>query len=148
MQKIGIKIKKLTKNATIPTYGTANAAGADLYACIEGVLKIEAGETKFVSTGIALEIPEGLVGLVYARSGLGSKQGLAPANKVGVIDSDYRGEIIVALHNHSKEAKTIENGQRIAQIVFAPYIMGDFEEVESLEESVRGEGRFGSTGKK
>lgn len=148
MQKIDIKIKKLKENAVIPTYGTANAAGADLYACIEEDLTIEPNETKFVSTGVAMEIPDGLVGLVYARSSLGCKQGLAPANKVGVIDSDYRGEIMVALHNHSKEQRTVEKGQRIAQIVFAPYVMGVFDVVENLEDSVRGTGGFGSTGKK
>ena len=148
MQKIDIKIKKLKENAVIPTYGTANAAGADLYACIEEDLTIEPNETKFVSTGVAMEIPDGLVGLVYARSSLGCKQGLAPANKVGVIDSDYRGEIMVALHNHSKEQRTVEKGQRIAQIVFAPYVMGAFDVVENLEDSVRGTGGFGSTGKK
>ena len=148
MQKIDIKIKKLKENAVIPTYGTANAAGADLYACIEEDLTIEPNETKFVSTGVAMEIPDGLVGLVYARSSLGCKQGLAPANKVGVIDSDYRGEIMVALHNHSKEQRTVEKGQRIAQIVFAPYVMGVFDVVENLEDSIRGTGGFGSTGKK
>lgn len=143
-----IKVKKLNKNAHLPTYGTEFSAGADLYALVDEKLEIKPNETKKVSTGIALEMPEGLVALVYARSSLGCKRGLAPANKVGVIDSDYRGEIMVFLHNHSNEVQTIENGERVAQIVFAPYVRGCFEEVEELENTERGAGGFGSTGKK
>lgn len=148
MNKTKVRFKRLDHKAVMPTYGTEFAAGADLYACVEEHIEIEAGETAFVKTGIAMEIPEGLVGLVYARSGLACKNGLAPANKVGVIDSDYRGEIMVALHNHSKEVKTVENGERIAQLVLTPYVYGEYEEVEELEETVRGSGGFGSTGKK
>ena len=143
-----MNIKKLNENATVPTYGSAYAAGADLYACEDGEVTIEAGETKLIHTGIAMEIPEGLVGLIYARSGLASKRGLAPANKVGVIDSDYRGEIMVALHNHSASAQTIADGERIAQIVFAPYMTAEFNVTDELSDTVRGIGGFGSTGTK
>ena len=143
-----IRIKKLNPNAIIPTYGTEYAAGADLYACLDETVSIGCGETKMIGTGIAVEIPEGMVGLVYARSGLACKKGLAPANKVGVIDSDYRGEIKVALHNHngSGDALSVENGERIAQIVITPYIKADFDEVDELEDTSRGEKGFGSTG--
>ncbi len=143
-----VRIKKLSEKAIIPTYGTDYAAGADLYACLENTVSIENGKTEMIGTGVALEIPEGYVGLVYARSGLSCKKGLAPANKVGVIDSDYRGEIKVALHNHniSGDAIPVENGERIAQIVIAPYIKADFELTEDLEETDRGEKGFGSTG--
>ena len=147
MNKIDVKITKLNKNATIPTYGSEYAAGADLYACIDKPIVIKKSETVFVSTGLSMEIPEGLVGLIYARSGLGSKKGLAPANKVGVIDSDYRGEIMVALHNHSKEDYELQVGERIAQMVFTPYYMATFKE-EKLSSTKRGTGGFGSTGKK
>ena len=143
-----INIKKLNENAIVPTYGSPFSAGADLYACEENDLVIAAGETKLVHTGIALEIPEGLVGLIYARSGLASKRGLAPANKVGVIDSDYRGEIMVALHNHGLSDQTVSVGERIAQIVFTPYVSADFDLVDELSDTVRGEGGFGSTGRK
>ncbi len=142
-----VKIKKLFDNAIVPTYGTEHSAGADLYAYLDRAEEIKPGETKFISTGVCMEIPEGLVGLVYARSGLACKQGLAPANKVGVIDSDYRGEVKVVLHNHSNETRIVENGQRIAQIVFAPYVFGEFEVVDQLQDTVRGQGGFGSTGK-
>ena len=121
-----MNIKKLNDKAIVPTYGSAAAAGADLYACEGGEVTIGAGETKLIHTGIAMAIPEGLVGLIYARSGLASKRGLAPANKVGVIDSDYRGEIMVALHNHSDKAETIADGERIAQIVFTPFMAASF----------------------
>ena len=149
MKEINVKITKLNPNAIIPTYGSDYAAGADLYACIEDKLIIKKGETVFVPTGLSMEIPEGLAGLIYARSGLACKKGLAPANKVGVIDSDYRGEIKVALHNHNadKLALGVENGERIAQIVITPYIKADFETVEELEDTDRGESGFGSTGK-
>ncbi len=145
--KFSMKIKKLKESALLPTYGSEFAAGADLYACEEEPVVIEAGQTKLIHTGLAMEIPEGMVGLIYARSGLASKRGLAPANKVGVVDSDYRGEILVALHNHGGEAQHVAQGERIAQMVFAPYYTADFSEVESLEETNRGTGGFGSTGK-
>jgi dUTP pyrophosphatase len=143
-----VKIKKLRENAIIPTYGSEFAAGADLYAAIDEAITIEASETKLVPTGIALAIPVGFAGLIYARSGLASKRGLAPANKVGVVDADYRGEVMVALHNHGKEAQTIEAGERIAQMVIAPYITANFILSDELDETVRGEGGFGSTGRK
>ena len=143
-----MNIKKLNDKATLPTYGSAYAAGADLYACEEGEVTIEAGETKLIHTGIAMEIPEGLVGLNFARSGMASKRGLAPANKVGVIDSDYRGEVMVALHNHGDLPQTIEHGDRVAQMVFVPYYAAEFEERDELSETVRGAGGFGSTGTK
>ena len=113
-----------------------------------GEVTLQPNETKLIHTGIAMEIPEGLVGLIYARSGLASKKGLAPANKVGVIDSDYRGEIMVALHNHGTSAQTVADGERIAQIVFAPYYAAEFTVVDELEDTVRGAGGFGSTGTK
>ena len=143
-----MNIKKLNENATVPTYGSACAAGADLYACEKDGVTIEAGKTVLVHTGIAMAIPEGYVGLIYARSGLASKKGLAPANKVGVIDSDYRGEIMVALHNHGSVTQTVENGERIAQIVFTPYVAADFDVVDELDDTDRGAGGFGSTGTK
>ena len=144
-----LRIKKLNLNAVIPSYGTDFAAGADLYACIDETVSIDCGETKMIGTGVALEIPTGYVGLVFARSGLACKKGLAPANKVGVIDSDYRGEIKVALHNHngSGEALSVENGERIAQIAIVPYLKAEFEETDDLENTERGESGFGSTGK-
>ena len=143
-----MNIKKLNDKATVPTYGSAFAAGADLYACIEeGEIIIAPHTTKLIKTGIAMAIPEGLVGLIYARSGLASKKDLAPANKVGVIDSDYRGEIMVALHNHGEEDRCVAHGERIAQIVFAPYMTAEFNTVDELDTTVRGEGGFGSTGK-
>ena len=146
MKSENINIKLLNDKAIVPTYGSEFSAGADLYANIDKEVTINSGETQFIGTGISLEIPEGLVGLVYARSGLSCKQGLAPANKVGVIDSDYRGEVKVALHNHSNEPKTISPNDRIAQIVFAPYIKGIFNVKEELNDTIRGEGGFGSTG--
>ncbi|MFQ9514927.1 MAG: dUTP diphosphatase [Eubacterium sp.] len=144
---VNVNIKKLKENATIPTYGTEYAAGADLYACIDAEITINPGETQFIGTGIALEIPEGYAGLIYARSGLSCKKGLAPANKVGVVDADYRGEITVALHNHSPEPKTIGPNERIAQMVIAPFLAVSFHEVNELSDTVRGIGGFGSTGK-
>lgn len=143
-----INIKKLDDKAIIPTYGSECAAGADLYACLDSAVDIEPGQTVLIHTGIAMEIPAGYAGLVYARSGLASKKGLAPANKVGVIDADYRGEIMVALHNHGTQAQPVEPGERIAQLVIAPYIVGAFHQVDELSETVRGEGGFGSTGSK
>ena len=146
--KFSMNIKKLNEKATVPTYGSEYAAGADLYACEGGEVTIAPNETRLIHTGIAMEIPEGLVGLIYARSGLASKRGLAPANKVGVIDSDYRGEIMVALHNHGTAPQTIADGERIAQIVFAPYMTAEFAVADELSDTVRGIGGFGSTGTK
>ena len=143
-----VKIKKLNENATIPTYGSPYAAGVDLYACIDGTEAISPSETKLIKTGLAIELPIGYAAFIYARSGLASKRGLAPANKVGVVDCDYRGEIMVALHNHSDKIQSVEPGERIAQMVIAPYITAEFEESEELSDTVRGEGGFGSTGTK
>ena len=143
-----VNIKKLNEKAKIPTYGTEYSAGADLYACIDNVLEINPHETKLIPTGLSIEIPENYAGLVYARSGLASKKGLAPANKVGVIDSDYRGEVMVALHNHTNEIKQIESFERIAQLVITPFLKVEFNETEQLSETSRGEGGFGSTGTK
>lgn len=145
---MNIKVKKLKPGATVPTMGSKFAAGADLYSTEDADVVIGPSETKFIGTGLAMEIPEGYVGLVYARSGLACKRGLAPANKVGVVDSDYRGEIKVALHNHGKEAQTVEKGERIAQMVIAPYLSVNYEEADALSETERGEGGFGSTGRK
>jgi dUTP pyrophosphatase len=142
-----IRVKKLSPNANIPTYGSAGAAGADLYACLDQDITIAPGETVFVPTGIALEVPTGCAGLIYARSSLGSKRGLAPANKVGVIDSDYRGQIMVALFNHGTVEQIVSHGDRIAQLVIAPVYTPGFEEVTALEDTQRGSGGFGSTGK-
>jgi len=141
-----IKVKKLRENAHLPTYGTSGAAGADLYACLEENVLIQPGKTVMVPTGLSMEIPVGYAGLIYARSGLACKKGLAPANKVGVIDSDYRGEFIVALHNHGEEAQMVCDGDRIAQLVITPVMMARFEAADTLDETVRGSGGFGSTG--
>lgn len=143
-----INIKKLDENAITPTYGSLGAAGADLYALISDSLVIKPGETVLVGTGIAMEIPEGFVGLIFARSGLSTKKGLAPANKVGVIDSDYRGEIKVPLYNQSGSAQSIEKGERIAQIVITPFLLAEFEQVDELDATDRGTEGFGSTGRK
>ena len=143
-----VNIKKLFPQARVPAYASDCAARADLYAFTENDIVLQSGDTVLVHTGIAMEIPKGYVGLIYARSGLATKKGLAPANKVGVIDSDYRGEIMVALHNHSKEMQIIECGERIAQIVIAPYLTAEFTEKAELGSTERGEGGFGSTGKK
>ncbi len=143
-----INLKKVNENAVIPTRGSEFAAGYDLYACIEEDIVVKAGETVKVPTGIAVEIPEGYAGLVYARSGLATKKGLAPANKVGVVDADYRGEILVFLHNHSNNDAVIESKERIAQLVVTPFLSVEFNEVSELSETVRGEGGFGSTGRK
>ena len=148
MNYIDVKIKKLDEKAITPTYGSEFSAGADLYACLDDDVEISPNETKFIKTGISVEIPEGFVLLVFARSGLSCKQGLAPANKVGVVDSDYRGEVVVVLHNHSTETRKISHGDRIAQMVIVPYFKANFKEVNSLSSTVRGEGGFGSTGKK
>ena len=143
-----IAVKKLDERAVLPQYGSDYAAGADLYAVLDEAVTIAPGETKLVKTGLSMEIPEGYAGLIYARSGLASKRGLAPANKVGVVDADYRGEVMVALHNHSDKPQTVANGERIAQLVVAPFLRVDFTQAETLSDTVRGEGGFGSTGTK
>ena len=135
MEKIAVK--KLKENAVIPTYGSARAAGADLYACLEEIITIGPGETVFVPTGIAIEVPKNYAGLVYARSSLGSKRGLAPANKVGVVDADYRGEVMVALHNHSAVEQRVAPLERIAQLVVAPFLKAEFVEEEELSDTVK-----------
>lgn len=145
MDKINVKL--LRDGAKLPTYGSEEAAGADLYACLESPVVIAPGETKGIPTGIALEVPRSCAGLVYARSGLACKQGLAPANKVGVIDSDYRGEVLVMLHNHGAEEKEVTNGDRIAQLVITPVFTPGFEWADELSSTSRGNGGFGSTGK-
>ncbi len=142
-----VKIQKLHPNAKIPTYGSAAAAGADLYALLDSPLVIEPGKTVLVRTGVAMALPLGTVGLIFARSGLATKRGLAPANKVGVIDADYRGEIMVALHNHGDAPATVEVGERIAQLAIVPYLTAAFLESDSLDETERGAGGFGSTGR-
>ncbi len=142
-----IRVKKLKENAILPTYGTADAAGADLYACLDESIVVKPGESAFVPTGLAMEIPKGFAGLIYARSGLACKRGLAPANKVGVIDSDYRGEFIVVLHNHGAAAQEITHGERIAQLVITPVFTPGFAEVRELTNTHRAAGGFGSTGK-
>ena len=142
-----VHVKILKEGAKLPTYGSAQAAGADLYACLEQPVTIAPGETVFVSTGIALEVPVGCAGLIYARSGMACKRGLAPANKVGVVDSDYRGEIMVALHNHGSISQTVEHGERIAQFVITPVLTPAYEIAEDLSDTLRNQGGFGSTGK-
>ena len=146
--KTKVEIKKLDERAIIPTYGTEFSAGADIYALLDEPVTIAPGETKLIHTGLAMAIPEGLVGLNFARSGMATKRGLAPANKVGVIDSDYRGELLVALYNQGNVAQTVEHGDRIAQIIFMPYYTADFVLCDELDTTVRGEGGFGSTGTK
>lgn len=140
-----VLFKKLNENAKMPSYGSPYSAGADLYSC-EGNITVEPGQSRLIHTGIAMEIPTGYVGLIYARSGLATKKGLAPANKVGVVDADYRGEIMVCLHNHSREPQQLEAGERIAQMVIAPFLTAEYVETETLSDTVRGEGGFGSTG--
>lgn len=142
-----IAVKKLRENAILPTYGSPEAAGADLYACLDAPVTIEAGKTVFIPTGLAMEVPKGCAGLIYARSSLGAKRGLAPANKVGVIDSDYRGEISVALHNHGSVPQEINPGDRIAQLLITPVLTPPYQEAEELTDTHRGTGGFGSTGK-
>lgn len=144
---IDLKIKKLNEKAVLPSYGSASAAGADLYSC-EDEITVAPGETKLVHTGLAMQIPEGCVGLIYARSGIATKRGLAPANKVGVIDSDYRGEIMVSIFNHSSAPQTIAAGERVAQMVITPYLTVNFTEADELDDTDRGAGGFGSTGTK
>lgn len=143
-----VKIKKLNENAVIPTYGTDFSAGADLYCLTDNQVIIPAHSTVLLSTGISIEIPAGYCGLIFARSGISIKRGLAPANKVGVIDADYRGEIKVALHNHTSSDATVEAGERIAQLAIVPFLKAEFEVVDELSDTVRGAGGFGSTGTK
>ena len=142
-----IRVKILRQGAKLPTYGSLEAAGADLYACLESPITIAPGETVFIPTGIALEVPRGCAGLIYARSGMACKRGLAPANKVGVVDSDYRGEITVVLYNHGSAAQTVENGERIAQFLITPVLTPAYEVAQSLSDTERASGGFGSTGK-
>jgi len=143
-----INVKKLDERAKMPTHGSQFAAGADLYALLENDIEIKPNETALIHTGLSVEIPEGYAGLIYARSGLATKRGLAPANKVGVIDSDYRGEIMVALLNHSDKIQTVSPFERIAQLVITPFLKVEFSECDSLSDTQRGEGGFGSTGTK
>ena len=143
-----IKIKKIHENAKLPKRGSEYSAGADLYACLDEDIVIPPGKTAFVSLGIQMEIPEGYAGFVFARSGLASKEGLAPANKVGVVDSDYRGNCMVAIYNQSDEMRVVRNGDRIAQLVIMPVCMAEFIESDELSETGRGGGGFGSTGKR
>lgn len=142
-----VKVKRLKDNAFLPTYGSADAAGADLYACLDDDVVIQPGASAFIPTGLAMEIPRGCAGLIYARSGLACKRGLAPANKVGVIDSDYRGEFIVVLHNHGSQEQVVSHGERIAQLVITPVFTPGFMEVEELTDTQRATGGFGSTGR-
>lgn len=142
-----IRVKKLNENAILPTYGSVEAAGADLYACLDEPVIVAPGETAWIPTGLAMEIPKGCAGLVYARSGLACKKGLAPANKVGVVDSDYRGPVTVVLHNHGAVAQTISHGERIAQMVITPVLTPAYEVADDLSDTGRGQGGFGSTGK-
>ncbi|MBR2021981.1 MAG: dUTP diphosphatase [Clostridia bacterium] len=146
--KATVNFKKLDGRAIVPTYGSAYSAGADLYVITDGDIIIEPGETYLCHTYLAMELPEGYGGFIFARSGLASKKGLAPANKVGVVDADYRGEIMVALHNHSGVPQVISSGERIAQLVIMPFITAEFIECEELSQTVRGVGGFGSTGTK
>lgn len=146
MEKMGVKIKKLDENAKIPTKGSKMAAGYDLYACIDKAVLINPHNTATISTGLSLELPDGMFGAIFPRSGISTKRGLAPANKIGVCDPDYRGEYKVALHNHSDKTQWVNPGERIAQLIIIPYVDVDFEEVDELSESERGMGGFGSTG--
>ena len=142
-----MRVKKLRENAIIPTYGSPDAAGADLYACLDADVTIEPGKTVFIPTGLAMEVPKGYAGLIYARSSMGTKRGLAPANKVGVVDSDYRGEVMVALHNHGQQPQVVAHGERIAQLLVTPVLAPAFEECDDLTDTQRGTGGFGSTGR-
>ena len=148
INKMNVNVKKVKEGAIIPTYGSEYAAGADLYACLDNDVIIAPHVTVLIPTGLVMELPVGYAGLIYARSGLATKKGLAPANKVGVVDSDYRGEVMVALHNHGETAQTVSNGERIAQMVITPYLAAQFTLADELSATVRGEGGFGSTGSK
>ena len=142
-----INIKRLTETAMLPDRGSAYAAGYDLFADVNESVEIQPHETKMIGTGLAMEIPEGYFGGIFARSGLSSKEGLRPANCVGVVDADYRGEVKVALHNDGETVREIKAGQKIAQLVVVPFLGVEFDEVQELSETVRGVGGFGSTGK-
>ena len=142
-----IPVKRLREGAKLPTFGSQQAAGADLYACLEESVTIQPRQTAFIPTGIALEVPKGCAGLIYARSGMACKRGLAPANKVGVVDSDYRGEIVVALHNHGAQAQTVSHGDRIAQFLITPVVTAAYEMAQELSDTARNAGGFGSTGR-
>lgn len=139
-------VKKLKDRAIMPTYGSIEAAGADLYACLDADVVIAPGESAFIPTGLAMAIPRGYAGLIYARSGMACKRGLAPANKVGVVDSDYRGEFMVVLHNHGQQTQTVSHGERIAQLVITPVLTPAFVECDELTDTARAAGGFGSTG--
>ena len=141
-----IRVKKLNPKAILPTYGSEQAAGADLYACLNEDVTVGPGESVFVPTGLAMEIPAGCAGLIYARSGLACKRGLAPANKVGVIDSDYRGEFIVVLHNHGSQPQTVSHGERIAQLVITPVLTPSYILTDELSDTQRAGVGFGSSG--
>jgi len=141
-----VSVKLLDPRAKLPAYGSPDAAGADLYALTDGPVPIAPGQTVLIRTGLALAIPQGYVGLVCARSGLATRQGLAPANKVGVIDADYRGELMVALLNHGEAGRVVQCGDRIAQLVITPYLTARFAPAEELDDTQRGAGGFGSTG--
>ena len=143
-----VSVKLLNPRAKLPAYGSDAAAGADLYALTDGPVEIVPGETALIRTGIAIAVPQGYVGLVYARSGLACKRGLAPANKVGVVDADYRGEVMVYLHNHGNQTQTVEDGDRIAQLVITPYLTAQFQRADELDSTPRGSGGFGSTGRR
>ena len=142
-----VRVQLLREGAALPVYGSKNAAGADLCACLDEPVTIQPGETKMLPLGLAIEIPEGYVGLAHARSGLASKRGIAPANKVGVIDSDFRGEMMAALHNHGSVPQVIEPGERVLQLVITPCVQAVFTEAAELSETGRGEGGWGSTGR-
>ena len=141
-----IPIKRLREGAIFPAYATASSAGADLYACLDAPVDIRPQETIMIPLGFAMAIPAGWAGLIFARSGLASKRDLAPANKVGVIDADYRGEWFIPLHNHGSQPQTVQPGERIAQLILVPCMTAAFTEVEALDETERGAGGFGSTG--
>ena len=142
-----VTVKKLRPGAMLPSFGSEEAAGADLYACLEEAVEIKPGQTVFIPTGLAMALPRGYVGLIYARSGMACKRGLAPANKVGVVDSDYRGEIVVALHNHGAQAQTVSHGDRIAQFLITPVVTAAYEMAQELSDTARNAGGFGSTGR-
>lgn len=143
-----VSVQLLDPRAKLPAYGSPDAAGADLYVVADGPVTIAPGETVMLHTGLAFAIPKGYVGLVCARSGMACKRGLAPANKVGVVDADYRGEVLVFLHNHGGEAQVVEDGDRVAQLVIVPYLTAEFTQADELDGTERGSGGFGSTGMK
>lgn len=142
-----MKFMRVSPTAKVPSYGSKGAAGADLYLDSAKAVSIAPGETAVIHTGIAVAIPAGCVGLIFARSGLATKRGLAPANKVGVIDSDYRGELLVSLYNQAGTVQSLEPYERVAQLVIVPFLPVEYEEAETLDETARGQGGFGSTGR-